>query len=207
LNIAFPIFAGIAGAAGGWFVSWIVDRATAMQGRTATVLAASAAGLILFALAFKFATGIPFLIYGVLVLVLIGITLFDLRTHSIPHIVTLPGIAAGLLIGTSVLPLGFVGSLAGAAVGGGILLAAALVESLRKKEIGGGDWKYAAMIGSFVGPQKIVIALVLTGVFGFVGALALAVSGSSSRPQALGPQPQALAPWISAGAVASIFIG
>ena len=79
------------------------------------------------------------------------------------------------------------------------MLAAALVEALRKKEIGGGDWKYAAMIGSFVGPQRIIIALVLTGVFGAVGAIALAVSGRHAKPQALGP-------WLSAGAVASILL-
>ena len=49
-------------------------------------------------------------------------------------------------------------------------------------------------------PQRIVVALVLTGVFGAVGAIALALSGGQARPRALGP-------WLSVGAVASILLG
>ena len=81
-----------------------------------------------------------------------------------------------------------------------MLIVATLIESLRKKEIGGGDWKFAAMIGSFVGPQQIIVALVFTGVFGLIGGIALTVAGSQRKPQALGP-------WLSAGAVASILLG
>src|SRR5687767_2572557 len=172
-----------------------------MHATTSTLLITAAAGLVFPALAFKFESDrTAFAIYGVLILILLGVALFDIRRHEIPHIVTLPGIGAGLALGTLVLPSGLAGSIAGLAVGAGVLLTATIIESLRKKEIGGGDWKYAAMIGSFIGPQKIVIALVLTGVFGFVGAVGLAVSGSGGRPQALGP-------WMSAGAVASILIG
>ena len=82
----------------------------------------------------------------------------------------------------------------------GVLMAATIVEALRKKEIGGGDWKYAAMIGSFIGPQRIALALVLTGVFGVLGGTALAISGVHTRGHALGP-------WLTAGAVASILLG
>lgn len=88
----------------------------------------------------------------------------------------------------------------GLLVGGGVLLLATLFEAIRRKQIGGGDWKYAAMIGSFIGPQRIVVALILTGVFGALGAIALAISGCQTRPHALGP-------WLSAGAVVSILLG
>src|SRR2546422_5899031 len=50
----------------------------------------------------------------------------------------------------------------------GVLMAATIVEALRKKVIGGRDCKYAAMIGSFIGPQSIVLALVFTGILGVV---------------------------------------
>jgi leader peptidase (prepilin peptidase) / N-methyltransferase len=201
LSFAIPILCGLAGAIAGWFVLHLVDRVTKTHGRMATILSTAAAGVIALTLAIKFGSSGAYLyVYGALALVLLGVTVYDLRKFEIPHVVTLPGIVTGLLIGTYVLPLGFTGSAMGLVVGGGVLLVATIVESIRKKEIGGGDWKYAAMIGSFIGPQKIIVALVLTGVFGFIGAVVLAISGSAARPHALGP-------WLSAGAVASILLG
>jgi leader peptidase (prepilin peptidase)/N-methyltransferase len=136
-------------------------------------------------------------VYSGLALILVGVTVFDIRKQQIPHMVTVPGTIAGLVIGTFVLPLGFMESALGMVVGGGVLLISTIVEALRKKEIGGGDWKYAAMIGSFIGWQRIIVALVFTGFFGFIGALVLRASGTEGKPQALGP-------WLSAGAMASI---
>jgi leader peptidase (prepilin peptidase)/N-methyltransferase len=133
-------------------------------------------------------------------LTVIGVTVFDIRTQTIPHVVTVPGIVAGLIFGSRVLPLGLRESILGLVIGAGVVLLATVVEMIRKKEIGGGDWKYAAMIGSFIGPRRVVLALLLTGVFGALGAIVLAVSGSHARPRALGP-------WLSAGAVASILLG
>lgn len=161
----------------------------------------TAAALILAILAIKAGRPAPsWFVYAGLIVVLIGVTLFDIRTKLIPHAVTVPGTIAGLIAGAYILPLGIRNSVLGLIVGGGVLLASTVVEKLRKKEIGGGDWKYAAMIGSFIGPQRVVVALILTGVFGAIGAIALALSGHQSRPQALGP-------WLSAGAVASILLG
>ena len=159
-----------------------------------------ASAILVFSFAIKFgAPGALLFVHSGLGLVLVGVTVFDIRKHEIPHIVTIPGMLAGLLIGTFVLPLGFAGSLMGLVVGGGVLLAASIVEMLRHKEIGGGDWKYAAMIGSFIGWQKIIFALVLTGIFGAFGAIALHAAGVHEKPRALGP-------WLSAGAVVSILI-
>ena len=176
-------------------------RAPLQKGPVQEKLTITAGAILVTAVALKYGGPSTLLfVYGALMLVLMGVTLFDVRRHEIPHIVTLPGMAAGLLLGTFVLPLGFIGSVAGLVVGGGVLLVVTLFEALRKKEIGGGDWKYAAMIGSFIGPQKMVIALVFTGVLGFIGAIALALTGHGGRPQALGP-------WLGAGAAASILLG
>jgi leader peptidase (prepilin peptidase)/N-methyltransferase len=186
-------------------VSWIVNRTTLDYARSTkrfeSILATAASALLLAALAVRIKEpGVRLFIYGGLVLVLIGVTVFDIRTQIIPHAVTIPGTLAGLIAGSSVLPMGIRDSVLGLAVGGGVLLLATFVEAMRKREIGGGDWKYAAMIGSFIGPQRIVVALVLTGIFGVLGSIALIVSGGHKRPQALGP-------WLSAGAVASILLG
>ena len=201
MNAVFPLLAAAGGGAAGWLVCWIVDRATLVKRRIEAVLTTLGSAALLGALSLKYRTpGLPWLVYSGLVLVLIGVTVFDIRKHQIPHIVTIPGMVAGLVLGAIVLPLGIRESALGFVVGGGVLLAATIVEAVRKKEIGGGDWKYAAMIGSFIGPQRIVVALILTGVFGVVGAIALGVTGNLARPQALGP-------WLSAGAVASILLG
>jgi prepilin signal peptidase PulO-like enzyme (type II secretory pathway) len=204
MSLTFPLLAGTAGAAAGWFVSWIVDRSTRDRARDTkrleSILSTAASAALLAALAVRFKEpGIRLFVYGGLVLALVGVTLFDIRTQIIPHAVTIPGTILGLVGGSFVLPSGIRESILGLVIGGGVLLAATLVEKIRKKEIGGGDWKYAAMIGSFVG-RRIVLALVFTGIFGAVGAIVLAICGSRARPRALGP-------WLSAGAVASILLG
>ena len=204
-GIPLPLLSGLAGAGTGWFVSWIVDRATRdyVRGtkRLESLLSIVASAVLLAALAVRFeGREVQLFVYGGFVVALIGVTVFDIRTRIIPHAVTIPGTIAGLMAGSFLLPLGVRQSMLGLLVGGGVLLLATFVEAIRKKELGGGDWKYAAMIGSFIGPQRIVLALILTGVFGVLGGAALAVSGVHGRPQALGP-------WLSAGAVASILLG
>jgi leader peptidase (prepilin peptidase) / N-methyltransferase len=205
MTITLPLLVGLMGGAAGRLVSWIVDRATFdYRGRTKrleSLLSTTASAVLLAALAVRFEEpGIRLFVYGGLVLALIGVTVFDIRTHVIPYVVTIPGTVVGIIAGSLLLPLGIRQSVLGLLVGGGVLLLATVVEAIRKKQIGGGDWKYAAMIGSFIGPQRIVIALVLTGIFGLVGGIALAFAGLHSRPHALGP-------WLSAGAVASILLG
>ena len=111
----------------------------------------------------------------------------------------MPGTAAALILGSLVLPNGFMRTLLGLIFGAGILVVTTLVEAARQKEVGGGDWKYAAMIGAFLGWPDVVTALVLTGAFGIAGALALKVLGVPARPIALGP-------WLSAGAVSTLLI-
>ena len=185
MSITFPLLAGMAGGAAGWFVSWIVDRTTLDRARNTkrleSILSTAASAALLAALAVRFKEpGIRLFVYGALVLALVGVTLFDIRTQIIPHAVTIPGTIFGLIGGSFVLPSG-------------------IRESILGLVIGGGDWKYAAMIGSFVG-QRIVMALVFTGIFGVVGAIVLAISGNRARPRALGP-------WLSAGAIASILLG
>ena len=196
LGSLFPLLSLIFGAGAGLVVSRIAGGR-----KTASLLTTLASGILIAALSIKFRRPDSlFLVYAGLVLLLAGATVFDIRKHEIPLIVTIPGTIAGLIFGSFALPLGIRESALGLLIGGGVLLIATAVEALRKKEIGGGDWKYAAMIGSFIGPQRIVIALVLTGVFGVLGAIILALLGSHAKPQALGP-------WLSAGAVASIFLG
>jgi len=204
-SIPLVFLSGAIGAGAGWFVYCLVDRNTPdyvrETKRVESFLCVAVSGLLVAAVAVRFSgREVQLIIYAALVIALIGVTMFDIRTRIIPHVVTIPGTIAGLAAGSFLLPLGIRQSMLGLLVGGGVLILATVVETIRKKDIGGGDWKYAAMIGSFIGPQRIVLALALTGVFGVLGGAALAIAGVQGRPQALGP-------WLSAGAVASILLG
>src|SRR5207253_3327292 len=133
----------------------VVDHTTLNYARTTrrleAILSVTASALLLAALAVRFREpGTRLFVYSGLVLALVGVTVFDIRTQIIPHAVTIPGTIAGLIAGSFLLPLGIRQSILGLLVGGGVLLLTTFVEAIRKKEIGGGDWKYAAMIGSFI---------------------------------------------------------
>jgi prepilin signal peptidase PulO-like enzyme (type II secretory pathway) len=198
LTTLYPILFGLLGAAAGIVVHSIVGRFAPAKSRVELVITIAFSVVLAAGLRLKYENaGSLYWIYFTLGLVLIGTGLFDSRTQTIPHGVTLPGLVAGVVIATFMLPIGFAGSMVGMLVGGSVLLISTIVEALRKKEIGGGDWKYAAMIGSFLGGEKMVTALIFTGVFGVLASIVLHLSNVREKPRALGP-------WLSAGAIASI---
>jgi leader peptidase (prepilin peptidase)/N-methyltransferase len=198
LTILNPILFGLIGAAAGVVVHRFVGRFAPGKSRAEFVITIAVSAVLAAGLRLRYDdAGRLFWIYLILGFVLIGTGLFDSRTQTIPHAVTLPGLVAGLLLATFILPVGFAESIVGIAVGGGVLLISTIIEALRKKEIGGGDWKYAAMIGSFIGGQKMVTALIFTGVFGVAASIVIHFSNAQAKPRALGP-------WLSAGAIASI---
>jgi leader peptidase (prepilin peptidase)/N-methyltransferase len=111
-----------------------------------------------------------------LVTALLVLSLIDLEHQILPDTITLPGILVGLaasfLPGSPVGPLG-----AAAAAGAGWLAFAAVArayQSTRGVEgLGQGDWKMAAMLGAFLGWQKMLLTVLLASVGGTVVGLAL----------------------------------
>lgn len=101
----------------------------------------------------------------------------DLDHQLLPDAVTLPGIVAGFVC-SWFLPPGPVMSLAGIAVGGGILwLIAEAWFRLRKIEaMGFGDVKMLAMVGAFLGVKLVVLVFVLASMLGGVLAVVLVVT-------------------------------
>ncbi len=91
----------------------------------------------------------------------------DLEHHLLPDVVTLPGIAAGLLFST-VLPPGIVSALLGMLIGGGVLwlIGEAYFRYSGQEGMGGGDVKMLAMIGAFLGWKLVLVTLVLSSVAG-----------------------------------------
>ena len=106
---------------------------------------------------------------------LLVIVFIDLDHMIIPDAITLPGLAVGLAYSLTPAGIGIVPSLTGALVGGGGLYAVAYLGELifRKESMGGGDIKMAAMLGAFVGWQKVILIFMGSAVVGLLVSLAV----------------------------------
>jgi leader peptidase (prepilin peptidase)/N-methyltransferase len=111
--------------------------------------------------------------------ILIVLFVIDLELQLLPNLITLPGIAFGFVF-SLVAPPGPLASLAGIALGAGILygIAAAYYAVRREEGMGMGDVKMLAMIGAFLGWRAVLLTLVLAS---FSGALVGVVLLSSKR--------------------------
>jgi leader peptidase (prepilin peptidase) / N-methyltransferase len=138
---------------------------------------------------------VTYLTYGLtllgLVRVIFGcalIVLFvtDLQHKILPNVITLPGIVIGLVCSVF-LPPGWVSSLIGILVGGGVLFAIAEVYyRVRGQEgLGMGDVKLLAMIGAFLGWKLVLITLVFASFTGSLAGGVLIASGRGGMKYAL----------------------
>jgi len=117
------------------------------------------------------------LVAMLLVSALLVLSLIDLEHQLLPDAITLPGTAAG--IAASFLPGSPVVPLESALAAAGGWLAFAVVAFAWKKlrridALGEGDWKMAAMLGSFLGWERLLLNVLLASASGaLVGAVAL----------------------------------
>ena len=98
----------------------------------------------------------------------------DLRHRILPNVITVPGVVIGLLASVW-LPPGWVSSLVGLALGGGVLFVVGEgYYRLRGVEgMGMGDVKMLAMIGAFLGWPLMLLTLVLASFAGSVIGVAM----------------------------------
>lgn len=198
MNLLIAAAFALAGGIGGLLIHRTIEKKEPRKNAIERNIAVAASSIIPALLYLKNQTsGEVAVVYGILALVLIGTSVFDLRKQVIPHLVTLPGIAAGLAASTWILPIGFRSAVIGMLLGAGILLFTTFVEAARNKEVGGGDWKLAAAIGSFLGTNRLVTAMLFAGLFGMIVGVILVLRRSTSKPAALGP-------YLSAGAIAAM---
>jgi len=146
-------------------------------------------GAAFFACAWEWNFTAPAFVNSLLLSVLIVLVFTDYHHQILPNVLTLPGIAVGILLSPSQpvsyysdalstmaaswlwpenpqLILPWVGSLLGAIIGGGPLLLLAIgYEKLRKRQgLGMGDVKMMAMVGAFLG-CRIAFLTILAGSF------------------------------------------
>ena len=121
------------------------------------------------------ALGAVRLVFACAMLVLFFI---DLELQILPNVITLPGVAAGL-VASLFLPPGITLSLLGALLGGGVLWAIAEIY-VRVRGIEGmgmGDVKMLGLIGAFLGAPLMALTLVLSSLVGALVGVGLMATG------------------------------
>jgi len=124
----------------------------------------------------------------------------DLNTGLILNSVTLPGIVIGVAMSFVVPTMTPFGSLLGLLVSGGVVWIMYVVT--RGRGMGGGDVKFMAMVGAFLGWDMGLLTLFLGALIGSVVGIARIVSGKQERRD-----PIPFGPFLSIGAVISVFFG
>lgn len=108
---------------------------------------------------------------------MVALFAIDLEHHLLPDVITLPGMAVGL-IASAFLPPGLMSALIGTLVGGGVLWAVgeAYYRYSGQEGMGGGDVKMLAMIGAFLGWPQVIVTLIFSSIAGsIIGLLVIAI--------------------------------
>jgi leader peptidase (prepilin peptidase)/N-methyltransferase len=152
----------------------------------------------------KFGPTLKCLIFFIFAAVLIVITFIDWNHQIIPDIITLPGIPIFFLTAIFLVKLPWSEALLGLLIGGGILLAIAVVyELISKREgMGGGDIKLLAMIGGFLGWKSLMFILLFSSFSGAVVGITAMIIKKQDMKYAV-----PFGPFLSAAAIAYLFWG
>lgn len=137
--------------------------------------------------------------YIVLSSMLIIATATDLNTRLIPDRVTLPGIVIGLALSFFVPGVTPVQSAIGILVCGGALYILAVAS---RGGMGGGDIKLLAMMGSFLGWGRGLLALFIGALIGAIIGIANIAAGKQKRGE-----PIPFGPYIAIGGLISMYFG
>ena len=123
------------------------------------------------------------LIFGCMLIVLFAI---DLEHQLLPNAITLPGIVVGFAF-SFITPPGWVSSLIGIAVGGGVLwvIAEGYYRLRHEEGLGMGDVKMLAMIGAFLGWQQTLVTLMMASFAGSIVGVGFIVAQRGNMKYAL----------------------
>ena len=131
--------------------------------------------------------------YAIFVCALVALTFIDLDTWLLPHEITWPLIALGLLSPLWNPSLRFVDAAIGAAAGAGFFAAIALFgeKVLRRETMGWGDVYLLGAIGAWLGWQSLLPVVLLSAVQGSIaGALLLLLKRPHGGTEAAQSVPQ-----------------
>lgn len=130
---------------------------------------------------------------------LVAITGIDLDHQLIPDVISIPGIVVGLAVSTLTGRPGWLDSLVGVVIGGGIFL---LIIVASRGGMGGGDMKLGAMLGAFLGWKLVLVAILIAILAGGVFAIVVLLLRRKGRKDAV-----PFGPFLALGGVVSLFWG
>ena len=164
-----------------------------------------AACAVLFALAYlRFGLSLQLATAIILLSALIAITGIDLDHQIIPDVLSLPGIAVGLLLSLAPGGIGPGDSTLGVLVGGGVFIVIIVGSSLALGQpgMGMGDVKLGAMLGAFLGWKLALLSVLLSVLVGGPLAAFLLATGRKRRKD-----PLPFGPFLALGGAVSLFCG
>lgn len=139
-------------------------------------------GALFVVLYFKFGLTVHCGALAFLVSLLIASSIIDYRLQIIPNKLTYFGIIIGLIFSIIFKYISIKSALLGLVIPSGFLL---LIALLTKGGMGIGDVKFAAMIGSFIGPKLTLLGIFLGAAIGSIIGLLLITVGKKGRKSKL----------------------
>ena len=162
-------------------------------------------GLLYLAVALRDGPTLRALVDMAFVTALLVLSLIDLDHQILPNVITLPGIAVGLLASVALggWEAGLRSALAAAA---GYLAFWAIAAAYRRTRgvegLGQGDWKLAAMLGAFLGWERMLVTILLASILGTIVGVALMVTRARSSQH-----PLPLGTFLGLAGIAVLFVG
>ena len=188
------------------------------------------AGLLVAALCYREGLTVAWLAGSWLILSVIILVPIDLQHGILPDLVTLPGIAMGLVFSLALGMAGFNAALWGAVVGAMVPFSVRLLymayvrarsalgrtpvaepdlpletsdqEDERREGMGLGDVKMLAMVGAFLGVGKVLLTMLLGSVIGSLYVVPLVLLGRQSMKTSV-----PFGPFLGIAALISLFFG
>ncbi len=168
-------------------------------------------GLLYFLVVYFFGFGWQLIPLFAFVSAMIVITFIDIDFQIIPDVITIPGIAVGVISSTLFIsdPLfnlhesdmlnGLINSIIGALVGGGLYFLIAVVS---KGGMGGGDIKMMAMVGAFIGWKGVLLVTFIGSLTGsLVGIILMVFKGKNRKTKV------PFGPFLALGSLITLFLG
>ncbi len=143
----------------------------------------------------------------VFVSAMIVITFIDLDFQIIPDVITLPGIAIGLILSLFILVdpydrtenIGVINSVVGMLSGGGAFY---IIAMLSRGGMGGGDIKMMGMVGAFLGWKGVLMTTFIGSFTGAIIGIFLMVFKGKGRKAKI-----PFGPFLALGSLCSLFVG
>ena len=161
-------------------------------------------GLAALALFVRFGLSPALFIYFAFIASLIVVTFVDLSHGIIPDVISIPGVLAGFGASFILADPGWLNSIIGLTLGGGVLLiiAGAYYLITGKEGMGLGDVKLLAMIGAFLGWRGVLVTILAGSLTGSVIGLILMFIYRKDSKFAL-----PFGPFLALGAAIYLFYG